>query len=48
MKTILLSNLVVLALIFSPVSVAEPVGITPEMSSVEVLHKGKPVKIERN
>jgi rhodanese-related sulfurtransferase len=48
MKTIFLSNLVVLALIFSPVSVAEPVGITPEMSSVEVLHKGKPVKIERN
>ncbi|MDX2416080.1 MAG: rhodanese-like domain-containing protein [Xanthomonadales bacterium] len=48
MKTILLSNFVVLALIFSPVSVAEPVNITPEMSSVEVLHKGKPVKIERN
>jgi len=48
MKTIFLSNLVVLALIFSPVSVAEPVGITPELSSVEVLHKGKPVKIERN
>jgi rhodanese-related sulfurtransferase len=48
MKTIFLGNLVVLALIFSPVSVAEPVGITPEMSSVEVLHKGKPVKIERN
>jgi len=48
MKTIFLSNLVVLALIFSPVSMAEPVGITPEMSSVEVLHKGKPVKIERN
>ena len=48
MKTIFLSNLVVLALIFSSVSVAEPVGITPEMSSVEVLHKGKPVKIERN
>ncbi|MDX2416137.1 MAG: rhodanese-like domain-containing protein [Xanthomonadales bacterium] len=36
------------ALVFSSLAVAEPVGITPEMSSVEVLHKGKPVRIERN
>ena len=36
------------ALVFSSLAVAEPVGITPEMSSVEVLHKGKPVQIERN
>ncbi|MGB5290186.1 MAG: rhodanese-like domain-containing protein [Lysobacterales bacterium] len=39
-----------LALIFlhSSLVMAEPVGITPEMSSVEVNHKGKPVLIERN
>jgi rhodanese-related sulfurtransferase len=27
---------------------ADPVGITPEMSSIEVMHNGKMVKIERN
>jgi len=48
MKTIFLTNLAVLALIFSPLSVAEPVGITPEMFSVDVIHKGKTVKIQRN
>ncbi len=48
MKTIFLTNLAVLALIFSPLSVAEPVGITPEMFSVDVVHKGKTVKIQRN
>jgi rhodanese-related sulfurtransferase len=48
MKTIFLTNLAVLALIFSPLAVAEPVGITPEMFSVDVIHKGKTVKIQRN
>jgi rhodanese-related sulfurtransferase len=43
-----LINLAALALIFSPVLMAEPVGITPEVFSVDVLHKGKPVKIQRN
>jgi len=27
---------------------ADPVGITPEMAGVQVLHNGKPVRIERN
>ncbi|MBT8073978.1 MAG: rhodanese-like domain-containing protein [Xanthomonadales bacterium] len=48
MKTIFLTNLAVLALIFSPLAVAEPVGITPEMFSVDVVHKGKTVKIQRH
>jgi len=48
MKTIFLTSLAVLALIFSPLSVAEPVGITPETFSVDVVHKGKTVKIQRN
>jgi len=48
MRTIFLINLAALALIFSPVLMAEPVGITPEVFSVDVLHKGKPVKIQRN
>ena len=48
MKTWLGMVFLVLAFVFSPVALAEPVGITPEISSVEVLHKGKPVKIERN
>lgn len=48
MKTFFPSFLFILVLTFSPVSFAEPVGITPEMSSVEVIHKGKPVQIERN
>ena len=34
--------------VYSSFVMAEPVGITPEMSSVEVIHKGKPVLIERN
>jgi rhodanese-related sulfurtransferase len=48
MKTFFSSFLFILALIISPASFAEPVGITPEMSSVEVIHKGKAVRIERN
>ena len=43
MKTIFLTNLAVLALIFSPLAVAEPVGITPEILSVDVVQKGKTV-----
>ena len=34
--------------VYSSLATAEPVGITPELSSVEVIHKGKPVLIERN
>ena len=34
-------------LIFSPIILADPVGITREISSVTVNHNGKPVKIER-
>ena len=48
MKILFLSSVFFLALIFSPVSAAEPVGITPDKFSVEVMHKGKAVKIERN
>ncbi len=48
MKTFFPSFLFMLVSIFSPLSFAEPVGITPEMSSVEVMHMGKPVRIERN
>ena len=48
MKTRIGIGYLFFALVFSSLAVAEPVGITPEMSSVEVLHKGKPVRIERN
>ena len=48
MKANFSSALLVLILIYSPVSMAEPVGITPSLSSVEVIHNGKPVTIERN
>ena len=48
MKIWLSMVFLVLAFVFNPVALAEPVGITPEISFVEVLHKGKPVKIERN
>jgi rhodanese-related sulfurtransferase len=48
MKANFSSALLVLILIYSTASMAEPVGITPSMSSVEVIHNGKPVTIERN
>jgi rhodanese-related sulfurtransferase len=48
MKTLPGIFFLVLAFIFSPVALAEPVGITPDISSVEVVHKGKTVRIERN
>lgn len=48
MKTLPGIGFLVFAFVFSPLALAEPVGITSEMSSVEVLHNGKPVKIERN
>ena len=48
MKANFSSTLLVLILIYSPVLMAEPVGITPSLSSVEVIHNGKPVTIERN
>jgi rhodanese-related sulfurtransferase len=38
----------VLIFFTSSLVMAEPVGITPELSSVEVIHEGKPVLIERN
>ena len=34
--------------VYSSLATADPVGITPDVSSVEVIHKGKPVLIERN
>ena len=48
MKANFSSALLVLVLIYSPALMAEPVGITPSLSSVEVIHNGKPVTIERN
>jgi rhodanese-related sulfurtransferase len=48
MKANFSSALLVLILIYSPATMAEPVGITPSLSSVEVIHNGKPVTIERN
>lgn len=42
------SALLILILTYSPASMAEPVGITPSLSLVEVIHNGKPVTIERN
>jgi rhodanese-related sulfurtransferase len=48
MKTLLKATFSVLLLSASSVCIAEPVGITPDMSSVEVMHDGKPVTIERN
>ena len=37
-----------LLLIYSPTAIAKPVGITGSVLSVEVIHNGKPFKIERN
>lgn len=48
MKTLLGIGFSVFAFVYSSLLIAEPVGITPEISSVEVIHKGKPVLIERN
>ena len=48
MKANFSSALLVLVLIYSPATMAEPVGITPSLSSVEVIHNGQPVTIERN
>lgn len=48
MRVFFFSFLFILTIIISPASFAEPVGITPEMSSVDVMHKGKAVRIERN
>jgi rhodanese-related sulfurtransferase len=47
MKTIIRVLLMVLATYVGFVS-AKPVGITPSLTSVEVTHNGKRVKIERN
>ena len=44
-----LMGAILLALSFvGSASLADPVGITAEMSSIEVVHNGKTVKIERN
>jgi rhodanese-related sulfurtransferase len=48
MKNLITISSLILFLCFAVVSVAEPVGITPTMSSIEVMHNGKPVRIERN
>jgi len=48
MKANFSSALLILILVYSSTSMAEPVGITPSLTSVEVIHNGKPVMIERN
>ena len=48
MKRIVLCTFVVAFLLVNFAAVADPVGITPSLSSVEVMHNGKPVTIERN
>jgi len=48
MKAVYSSVVLALVLVFSTAVSAKPVGITPEMKSVQVLHNGKPVTIERN
>lgn len=48
MKTMITSIIITLHLIFSTVLFADPVGITSNVTSVEVIHQGKLVKIERN
>ncbi|MGA9573207.1 MAG: rhodanese-like domain-containing protein [Lysobacterales bacterium] len=47
MKRILTISLFVTFIFSVSVCMAEPVGITPELSSIEVIHNGKAVKIER-
>lgn len=48
MKTQLRGVIAMLTLFAAATCLAEPVNITPDLASVEVLHNGKPVKIERN
>ncbi|MCF6263286.1 MAG: rhodanese-like domain-containing protein [Xanthomonadales bacterium] len=48
MKAIITGISFSLLLLFTTALSADPVGITSSMSSVEVIHQGKPVKIERN
>lgn len=48
MKTLMKSAFSLILLSVSSICIAEPVGITPDMSSAEVMHNGKPVTIERN
>ncbi|MBE9548125.1 MAG: rhodanese-like domain-containing protein [Proteobacteria bacterium] len=48
MKTTLLTALFALVLIYSPNGIAKPVGITTSTLSVEVIHNGKPVVIQRS
>ena len=48
MNTLLKVAFSALLLLTVSVCVAEPVGITPDLSSVKVMHKGQLVTIERN
>lgn len=48
MKTLFLGKLMILILFFCSIAAADPVGITPSMLSVDVIHNGKTVRIERN
>lgn len=48
MKAVFTVLFLILALVSSQLLPAEPVGITRSLSSVEVIHAGKPVRIERN
>ncbi len=48
MKAAIITFFLILALTISSLASADPVGITGSLSSVEVIHAGKPVRIERN
>ncbi len=48
MKTQLKGGILLLLLSAVSICLAEPVNITPGMASIEVIHNGKTVKIERN
>jgi len=48
MHTLMKAAFLVMLLFATSVGSAEPVGITPDLFSVEVIHDGQPVRIERN
>lgn len=48
MKAAITTFFLILTLTISYLASADPVGITDSLSSVEVIHAGKPVRIERN
>lgn len=48
MKKNITGLIFILTMFISSTGSAKPVGITPDMLSADVIHNGKPVKIERN